>query len=143
MIIDDKFKDWIRRGEGYDNMPYIDTAGKLTIGYGRNLQDNGISLEEAEFMLDNDIKRALADVEDKEWYKDQPEGVQRALVNMSFNLGLTRLLTFKKMIAALLEKDYAKAAREALDSKWAHQVGDRAKDIAVMIREGKKYEPAP
>lgn len=137
MKIDNHFKDWIKHHEGVVLEPYVDTVGKLTIGVGRNLSDNGISHDEAEYMLENDIKRAVQDVENQSWFKDQPEGIQKALVNMSFNLGLPRLLSFKKMIAALDKKDYATAAREALDSRWAQQVGQRAKDIAVMIRQGK------
>ena len=137
MIIDEELKDWIRHGEGFDNMPYIDTVGKLTIGYGRNLQDNGISKDEAEYLLNNDVIRAIRDIEDYPWYQEAPESTKRALVNMSFNLGLTRLLTFKKMIAALISHDYTKAALEALDSKWAKQIGDRAKDVALMIRTAK------
>lgn len=136
MIVDEALKQWIRNGEGYDNMPYIDTVGKLTIGYGRNLQDNGISKEEAEFMLSNDINRAVKELEQYSWYLTQPDKVKRALINMNFNLGITRFLTFKKMIAALINKDYTKAAMEALDSKWSHQIGNRAKDIATEIREG-------
>ncbi len=130
----DDLKAILRKDEGYDNMPYIDTVGKLTIGYGRNLQDNGISKEEAEFMLDNDIKRSIKDLSSYSWYINQPEQVKLALVNMCFNMGLPRLLTFRKMIAALIEKDYVKAAKEALDSKWAHQVGNRAKNVALQLR---------
>lgn len=137
MTIDEDLKAWIRQCEGYDNMPYIDTVGKLTIGYGRNLQDNGISRDEAEFMLENDINRAIKDLQSYSWFHSSPDSTQRALINMSFNLGLPRLLTFRNMIQALIDKDYTKAAKEALDSKWALQVGNRAKDIALMIRTAK------
>lgn len=119
--------------------PYNDTADhpKITIGYGRNLTDNGISLEEAEFLFENDFARVQKELSLYNWYKIQPAEVQYALINMCFNLGITKLLGFTRMIAALIMKDYAKAAEEALDSKWAKQVPNRAKDIAVMIREGK------
>jgi len=117
--------------------PYIDTAGKLTIGYGRNLDDRGISQAEADFLFDNDFANCQRELSDCDWYRDQPEGVQAALINMCFNLGLPRLKGFKRMIAALEAKNYTLAALEALDSKWATQVGQRAKDVAVMLREGK------
>jgi lysozyme len=52
-------------------------------------------------------------------------------------MGINRLLGFKKMIMALTVKDYTKAAIEALDSRWATQVGGRAQDVALMIRDGK------
>lgn len=132
----EQLKTWIKHHEGYDDKPYICTAGKLTIGYGRNLQDNGISQDEAEYMLNNDFKRTEKDLLGCTWYINAPPTVKDALFNMCFNLGLPRLLGFRRMIAALIEKDYTKAAMEALDSKWAVQVGDRAKDVALMIREG-------
>jgi lysozyme len=118
-------------------LPYTDTVEKLTIGYGRNLDDNGISQAEADFMFDNDFNRCERELAGCSWYRDQPEGVQDALMNMCFNLGLPRLKGFKRMIAALQAKNYTVAAQEALDSKWATQVGQRAKDVAVMLREGK------
>lgn len=135
MVVDEAFKQWIRNCEYYKKKPYLDSQGKLTIGYGRNLQENGLSLEEAEFLMKNDIKRAEEELKGFHWYRNQPDNVKKALLNMNFNLGLPRLLSFKKMINALMEKDYAKAAAEALNSKWAEQVGNRATDIAVMIRE--------
>lgn len=132
----EKLRAWLKHDEGYDNMPYICTAGKLTIGYGRNLQDNGISQDEADLMLENDMKRTEKDLLTCKWYIDAPPSVKDALFNMCFNLGLPRLLGFKKMIQAIKDKDYTKAAIEALDSKWATQVHGRAKAVAVMIREG-------
>lgn len=131
----DELKRWIKSYEDFSNKPYICTAGKLTIGFGRNIQDNGISDIEAEFMFNNDMKRTEQDLLDCTWYVRAPAPVKDALFNMCFNLGLTRLLGFKKMIKAIVEGDYTNAAIEALDSKWATQVGERAKDIALMIRE--------
>jgi lysozyme len=117
--------------------PYIDTMAKLTIGWGRNLEDNGISQEEADFLFDNDFANCERELSQCSWYRDQPEGVQAALINMCFNLGFPRLKGFKRMIAALKAKNYTLAAQEALNSRWATQVGQRAKDVAVMLREGK------
>jgi lysozyme len=130
-------KKWIKSHEGLELKPYKDTVNKLTVGYGRNLQDNGISPEEAEFLFKNDFERCEKELNEWAWYRMQPEGVQCALMNMCFNLGMPKLLGFKRMIAALKNRDYTLAAKEALDSVWSKQVGDRAKDVAVMIREGK------
>jgi lysozyme len=127
-------EQWIKGQEGYSKMPYIDTAGKLTIGWGRNLQDHGVSPDEAELMFQNDLKRATKDLEQFSWYLNAPDNVKKALINMSFNLGLRHLLSFKKMIAALINKNYTNAALEALDSKWAKQESARAKDVVVMMR---------
>jgi len=130
-----QLKSWIKKYEGKRNYPYTDSVGKLTIGWGRNLE-NGISDEEAEMLFQNDFERAKSELEGRSWYILQPPSVRHALIHMNFNMGFARLLTFKKMIQALINKDYPLAAREAFDSKWAVQVGDRAKDIAVMISEG-------
>jgi lysozyme len=137
MIVDKDFEFWIKNDEGYSSKLYKDTAGKLTIGYGRNIEDEGIRPNEGELMFQNDLKEAINDIDDFLWYIYSPDPVKKALINMSYNLGLKRLLTFKKMLQAIIDKNYTKAAIEALDSKWAKQVGGRAKDIAVMIREAK------
>lgn len=129
-------KDWIKKHEGLRLKLYKDTVNKWTVGYGRNIEDNGISKEEADFMFDNDFARCQRELAPYPWYVNQPQNVQDALMNMCFNLGIGRLLGFKKMIMALTAKDYTKAAIEALDSKWATQVPNRAKDIALMIRQG-------
>jgi lysozyme len=117
--------------------PYRCTAGKLTIGVGRNLDDVGITANEADYLLENDIGRAMADLDRAlPWWRGLSDSRQRALVNMCFNLGLTRLLGFKGMLSALESGDGAEAAREALDSAWARQVGGRAQRIAKMLVEG-------
>ncbi len=129
-------KNWIKKCEECVLHPYADTVGKLTIGYGRNLDDKGISKKEADYLFDNDFDSCERQLSNYSWYADQPQGVQAALINMCFNLGLPRLKGFKRMIAALEAKNYTLAAQEALNSKWATQVGQRAKDVAVMLREG-------
>ena len=129
-------KDWIKKHEDIRLRLYLDTVGKQTIGWGRNIEDNGISKEEADFMFDNDFARCQRELAPYPWYVNQPQNVQYALMNMCFNLGIGRLLGFKRMIAALTVKDYTKAAMEALDSKWAKQVGDRSKQVALMMRQG-------
>lgn len=132
-----KVEDWIKSYEGLDLMPYVDTVGKLTIGWGRNLQDNGIRLDEAQLMFNNDYMQSLKELEDYAWFQVQPISVKNALINMNFNLGINRLNGFKKMINALINRNYTLAAQEALNSRWANQVGKRATDVAIMIREGK------
>ena len=117
----------IKIDEGFVSTPYECTAGKITIGYGRNIEDNGITREEAEILLSNDIKGTFCELEAKfDWFLLMPYDKQAVLINMCFNLGLTRLLKFKKMLAALKVKDYKEASIQMLDSKWAEQVGERA-----------------
>lgn len=129
-------KKWIKKNEALKTKMYKDTVNKWTIGWGRNIEDNGISKEEADFMFDNDFARCQKELSRYTWYTDQPQNIQNALINMCFNLGINRLLGFNKMIAALMNKNYTIAAMEALDSKWAEQVGDRSKQVALMIRQG-------
>lgn len=132
---DSDLKLWIKKHEGLKLFPYKDTLGNWTIGWGRNL-NNGIYLNEAELMFQNDLDFTITELEHYDWFNEAPVNVQKALVNMNFNLGITKLLTFKKMIDALSAKNWTQASIEALNSKWARQVGNRAKDIALMIREG-------
>lgn len=130
-------REWIMHHEGVRQKPYLDIFDNWSIGAGRNLSGNGLSMDEVYYLLDNDINRCVKELEHYHWYNRSPRGVQEALTNMCFNLGITRLLKFKKMIAALECGRYHVAALEALDSLWAKQVGQRAKDVAAVIREGR------
>jgi len=127
----------IKRHEGVRLKPYHDTVGKLTIGVGRNLDDNGISEREAEYLLANDIEVALADCHSLFTdFDDFSPARQSALVSMALNLGKPRLSGFKKMIEAVNLGRWDEAAAQALDSRWASQVGVRATEIAEALRVG-------
>lgn len=132
--VDQDTQLWIKKNEGLKLESYVDTTGHLTVGWGRNLV-NGIRLDEAELMFQNDLKRTVTELERQPWYIVQPDHVKNALINMNFNLGIAKLLDFRGMINALIAKNYTLAAQEALDSLWAKQVGDRARQIALMIRQ--------
>jgi len=120
--------------EGVVLRPYKDTVGKWSIGIGRNLDDVGITYEEARILYRNDMMRVLNDLRRFPWWFQLNMTQQRALANMRFNLGPGGFRGFRKMISALADGDYEQAAYEALDSKWAHQVGQRAHRIADGIR---------
>ena len=135
MIDTDQLREDLIRDEGERLKPYRCSAGKITIGVGRNLDDRGITKHESRRMLDWDIKQACWDLDHNlPGWRSYPDGVCLALANMSFNLGWPRLKNFKRMLAAIEAEDYNKAADEALDSKWARQVGARADRIAALIR---------
>ena len=120
--------------EGLELKPYQCTANKVTIGIGRNLTDVGISEEEAQYLLGNDIREIVSGLNRNfPWWKDMPETAQRGLANMAFNMGMPRLMLFKNMIKCLEEGDFSSAAAEALDSVWASQVGDRSKRVAKLF----------
>ena len=142
----EKAEELIAHHEGFSPKPYRCPAGKLTIGFGRNLEDKGISLNEAKMLLQHDVWDAYKDCiivahENKVNFHVLPFTVKLALIDMAFNLGINGLRTFKRMWNAIFEKNWEKAALEALDSKWAIQVGKRATDIADLIRKaGDEYE---
>jgi len=126
----------IKADEGLRLSPYECSAGKLTIGFGRNLEDRGISLDEAEIMLANDIRESISELSTFPWFSGLSERRQAALVNMHFNIGHARFLGFKRMIAALEIGDYPQAGAELLDSKYAQQVRQRARRLATMLVNG-------
>lgn len=126
----------IKKHEGLNLKPYKCPAGKLTIGYGRNLEDNGISQVEAEELLQNDVQRCYIEcMKFNFWYKLN-EARQVVLLDMCYNLGIYRLKGFKKMLAAFEVGDYEKAAKEMLDSKWAFDVKTRAKELSQIMKKG-------
>lgn len=128
----------LRRDEGYRSKPYVDTVGKVTIGVGRNLTDEGLSDKEINYLLENDIDEVQQQLEDSLiWFEDLDEVRQRVLMNMCFNMGITKFMKFKRTLEAVRRKQYADAADYMLESLWAQQVGQRAKRLANMMRTGK------
>lgn len=126
----------IKRHEGLKLHPYKCTEGKTTIGYGRNLDDNGISQSEAEEMLLTD----MCEVEESLFNHGLLTGLNDArkavLINMGYQLGINGLLKFKKMIAALDRKEWELAAKEMLDSLYAKQTPRRAKELSDQMATG-------
>lgn len=120
--------------EGLRQNPYYCTAGKLTIGVGRNLEAVGISKSEAMFMLENDIIRVMSELDEHlPWWRDLSQVRRHVLVDMAFNLGIFGLMKFQNALKAMQEERWADAAVEMLDSRWAQQVGNRAKTLANMM----------
>ena len=126
----------LKRHEGLRLKPYLCSEGKITIGFGRNLEDMGISEKEAEMLLMSDIQRCYEELDVFSWFHDLDQVRQEAMVNMLFNLGLPTFLEFKRTLKFMAEGAYSQAAVEMLDSKWANQVGDRAKELAYMVETG-------
>ena len=135
----EKLREDLIRDENFVRHAYQDSKGLWTLGIGRLIdkrKGGGITREEAEYLLDNDLKTARADLDAiAPYWLLLPEDVQRGLLNMAFNLGRKNLSKFKRMFAALKARDYHNAAEESLDSVWATQVGARAHRIAKLFRE--------
>ncbi len=132
----EKWLEYTRLYEGLRTMPYTCPVGHLTIGYGHNLE-NGISQQAAEFILKEDLQIAQNMVQKQfTGWKKLNEVRQFVLVDMAFNMGIHKLATFKKMLAAVEEGNYTAAANEMLNSRWAVQVGRRARELAQMMEKG-------
>jgi lysozyme len=133
----DALKASVRAHEGLRLKPYLCTAQKRSIGYGRNLDDTGISEAEAEIMLENDIQTAIAELGRAfPSYTMHSDNRQAVLAEMCLNMGAPRLAGFKRMWAALAKTDYDTAAREMLLSGWSVQTGKRAATLAERMRNG-------
>ncbi len=129
----------LRLHEGERLKPYRCTAGKLTIGVGRNLDDRGITAEESAYLLANDISREeRALIQALPWVGQLDEVRQRVLLDMAFNLGLSGLLKFRLTLSAIQAGQYERAASMMLDSQWAKQVGQRADRLSRMMATGKE-----
>lgn len=124
------------RHEGMRLKPYYCTAGKLTIGVGRNLDDVGISEQEAKIMLLNDIARCKSDcLRNLPFFIKLSETRQDVLINMCFNMGINGLLKFKNTLKAIEEGRFKDAAQGMLDSLWAKQVKSRAEELSELMEK--------
>jgi lysozyme len=141
MIDRDAMVRQLRLHEGERLKPYRCTAGKLTIGVGRNLDDRGITPAESAMLLANDISAVETELlRALPWASQLDEVRQRVLLDMAFNLGLPGLLEFRRTLATIQAGRYQQAAAMMLDSKWAAQVGQRARRLSQMMVSGQ--EPA-
>ena len=140
-----KIKEYIKENEGSKknnrgrHILYRCSSGKWTCGYGRNAEDNGFSEAEADIMLEHDIEdslRGLVDIFGLDEILILDRNRQIVLIDMTFNLGINRFSKFKKLIAAIKDKDYGKAADEIKNSRYYNQVQNRAeRNIKLMKGE--------
>jgi lysozyme len=128
---------WIRAEEGYQAKPYRDSEGNLTIGIGYNL-DAGMPEDEALVLARYrlwKLERNLATI--FPWFTGLDTVRQSALIGMTYQLGMTGLRGFKRLLAACESGDWDTASAEALDSKWARQTPGRAQRTAAMLKTGR------
>ena len=132
-----KLIEELKRDEGVELRPYKCSAGFLTLGVGRNIEERGITMDESDYLLANDITICEEEATRVfKWYDTLSDVRQRVILNMVFNLGLTKLLNFKKFLAAMEAEDWEEAGKQMLDSRWAKQVGNRADRLEQMIVNG-------
>jgi lysozyme len=131
-----RLEETLMRHEGLRLEPYRCSEGKLTIGIGRNLDNNGISEDEAKYMMWNDVFECEEKLRKFSWFESLSDIRQEILINLHFNIGHTSFLKFKKMIWALENGDYTGAATEMKDSRWYNQVGIRAEQLVKAMLSG-------
>lgn len=129
--------DLVRGHEGLRLKVYRCPTGYLTIGYGRNLETNGISKREAIWLLDEDMIRVEAGLSQRiPWWRSLDEVRRAILVDMGINLGVAGLLEFKRMLRALRNGNHVTAAMEMVNSRWSKQVGARSDRLVEMMLSG-------
>ena len=140
----DKLLAMLKRHEGVETHAYECSEGKITVGVGRNIDQSGgmgLSDDEIDFLLQNDVERVVKELAaEYPWFSDLDDVRRDAMVDISFNLGATRLRLFKRALAAMETGNYKEAATEFLDSRWAKQVGSRALELTDMISSGEYAE---
>ena len=133
-----KLERMLIKHEGCVLNAYEDSVGVVSVGVGRNLDSLGISMDEAMFMLANDIDRCRKELSGAfSWFDKLDQVRQEVMIMLCFNLGLTRFRKFRLALGYMSCSDYENAAREFLRSKWSKQVGQRSEVLADMIVTGR------
>jgi len=125
----------IKENEGFRNMPYKDTRGFLTIGYGTKLP---ITEKEASTLLEsrlNNIKQEL--LNNKPFVTELPEFIQEVLFEMGYQLGVPKQLLFVKMWKAIENRNWDNMIKEMIDSKWYRETPNRVKKLIKRIQDGR------
>ena len=135
-----KLRKQLIQHEGVVKHAYQDHLGFWTIGVGRLIDERrggGLSDDEVEYLLDNDIKRIHGALYDNlNFWDTLSDTQQQALCNMAFQLGVNGLLSFQNTLSLMAAGKYEEAAAEALKSKWARQTPNRAREVAAMLARG-------
>jgi len=125
----------IKKHEGFVEHVYDDSLGIPTIGYGFAIKDLVLDEDIAEDILIRKLERLQRNANSRfKWLEDMPQEVQEVLLNMCYQLGVTGVSKFRKAISALQEGDWDEAANEMLDSLWARQTPNRAKELSNIVR---------
>ena len=133
-------KSQLLREEGAESCAYQDSLGYWTIGVGRLIDSRkggGLSNEEIDYLLDNDIKAKTREVLlALPWMEKLNDARQAVLIGMAFQMGMKGLLQFKRALGSIEDGHYSKAAAEMMDSAWARQTFGRAARMAKQMETG-------
>ena len=125
----------IKEHEGFRDRVYKCSEGFDTIGYGFAIKDLVLDEDIAEMILERKLKKLTNAIRSKiDWFDDSPKKVQDVITNMCYQIGLSGFLKFKKTIYYLETEQYQEASEEMLDSLWARQTPNRAKELSKIIR---------
>ena len=121
----------LKENEGFRGDVYKDTLGFDTIGYGTKLP---FSKKEATVLLRMRINDKIEELSRrKPLFTQLPHNVQEILAEMAYQLGVAGLLKFRKTWLYLEENEYESASVEMLDSLWAKQTPNRAKELSDRL----------
>lgn len=143
----EKLQEDLTFDEGCINEVYLDHLGYATFGIGHLVlesdpehgQEVGTDVSETRIKecFEKDIENVFEDLDrNTPWWRDLPDDLTLVMANMSFNLGVTRLLKFKNFLAAMEGNNWDRAAVEMIDSRWAKQVGPRAIRLRDRVLKG-------
>ena len=139
--------------EGFRSKPYLCSEGFATVGIGWRIGSKGQPLSDfkhismcqaaAYAQLDFKIAGITANLSNEfEFFKDLNECRQAVLISMAYQMGLSGLLKFKNMLAAIETQCWNDAAHEGLDSRWATQTSERAERQmkTLLLGDWSQYE---
>ncbi len=146
-IMIDKLAEILTVDEGKRTLCYDDATGEtikpgtiikgnITIAIGRDVQNFGLSEDEIQMLLKNDIKRIIEEARNFPFYEKLNQARKIVILSMLFNLGLTRFNKFIKFKKAVHAGSYDVAAMEMRDSLYYRQLSHRVEKLAVWMDSG-------
>ena len=128
--------DSIKKHEGYVGIVYKDSLGIDTIGYGFAIKDLELDKDICDIILERKLHALTDRINNKfHWYMYMPPEIQDIVVELCYQMGVYGFSCFKKTIAYLQDKKFKEASVEMLDSRWADQTPNRAKELSNRVRE--------
>jgi len=125
----------IKTHEGFKSKPYVDN-GHYSIGYGINLSH--VTKAEANLLLTHRLSIRYEQLKAHRWFNNLSPTRQQVILNMTYQLGYSGILKFKKMVWALSHNYYNGAANEMINSRWYRQSGYRAKTLVQQMKTNKR-----
>ncbi|ODS29849.1 MAG: hypothetical protein SCARUB_05049 [Candidatus Scalindua rubra] len=135
MNIDEIIKS-IKNNEGFRSRVYKDSLGFDTIGYGFAIKNLELSESISDILLKQKLLMLIINIHERfQWFRKMPDKIQGVVVEMCYQLGITGFSKFRKTIAYLANKRWKEASKEMMNSRWAVQTPNRAKELSEIVRE--------